>query len=113
MELAGCLYALAKYGIKNTTCFTIIPTVYCDSSYAINVLTNWKNNWKKKGWIKSDKKIPENLHLIKKYDIIEEKGYKINLKKVEGHNGVLGNIIADKLATGQMTEQEVMKRYGK
>ena len=111
MELAAALYALAKFGTEVSE-WTQPQIVYCDSAYTINTLTNWKNNWKANGWIKSDKKVPENLQLIQKYDKIEEKGYRIELKKVKGHSGFLGNEIADKLATNTMTEQEVMKKYG-
>ena len=113
MELMACLFALCKFGDPLTLAIFEQPTIiYCDSAYAINTLTNWKNNWKRNGWIKSDKKIPENLTIIQKYDIIEEKGYKIELRKIEGHKGILGNELADALATGRMTEQEVMRKYG-
>lgn len=110
MELSAALYALAAYGVEATEFY--IPIVYCDSAYAINTLTKWKNNWKYNGWIKSDKKIPENLQIIQKYDKIEEKGCKIELRKIDGHKGILGNEIADALATGRMTEEEVMRKYG-
>lgn len=109
MELRACLYALIYYGHKY---HLLVPIVYCDSAYAINTLTNWKNNWKRNGWIKSDKKVPENLTIIQKYDTIEEKGYEIELRKIDGHKGILGNELADALATGRMTEQEVMRKYG-
>jgi len=52
------------------------------------------------------------LQIIQKYDILEEKGYKIDLQKIGGHRGILGNEIADALATGRMTEKEVIERYG-
>lgn len=108
MELSAALYALAKYG-KNDF-FT--PTVYCDSMYTINTLTNWKNNWKNNNWRRPGNKPIENLQLIQNYDKIEEKGYKINLVYVKGHSSILGNHLADILATGTMTEQQVMEKYG-
>ena len=40
-------------------------------------------SWEKKGWIKSDNKIPENLDLIKPFFIYWEKGYRINLQKIK------------------------------
>ena len=107
MELSAALYALLRYGTAQPP-----QIVYCDSVYAINTLTNWKNTWKRNGWLKSDNKKPENLTIIQNYDIIERKGYKIDLKKVDGHRGILGNEIADALATGKMTEKEVMRKYG-
>lgn len=108
MELAAALYAIAKFGVKTGE----IPIVYSDSTYVVNTLTIWKNNWKQNGWIKSDKKTPENLKLIQNYDIIENNGYKIDLQKIKGHSGLLGNELADKLATAAMTEQEIMRKYG-
>jgi ribonuclease HI len=95
MELSAALCALEKYG-------KLFPpiTVYCDSAYTINTLTNWMFTWEKKGWIKSDKKTPENLKIIKKYFNLLKEGYQINLVKVKGHNNVYGNEIADRLATG-------------
>ena len=111
MELAAAVYALAAAGTYTALGFQP-PDVYCDSAYAINTLTIWKNSWKANGWKKSDNKSPENLKLIKIYDKIEEKGFEIKLKKINGHSGILGNEIADLLATGKMTEQEVMKKYG-
>lgn len=109
MELSAALYALIRFGNEYNF---FIPIVYCDSAYTINTLTKWKNNWKYNGWTKSDKKAPENLQIIQKYDRIEEKGYKIELIKIDGHKGILGNEIADALATGRMTEEEVMRKYG-
>lgn len=111
MELSACLYALITFG-KQEDWYTSIPVVYSDSAYAINTLMNWKNNWKQNNWLKSDNKEPENLNLIKIYDMIESKGYRIELRKIKGHNGELGNEIADALASGRMTEEEVFRKYG-
>jgi len=107
MELMACLCVLEVFGTHTPT-----VTVYSDSLYAINTLTNWKNNWKLNGWLRSNGAVPENLQIIQKYDILEEKGYKIDLQKIGGHRGILGNEIADALATGRMTEKEVIERYG-
>ena len=54
----------------------------------------WANN----NWIKSDKKTPENLDLIKTYYDLWQQGYRINLQKVKGHAGDKYNELADKLA---------------
>jgi ribonuclease HI len=69
-------------------------------------------NWARNGWIKSDKKEPENLDLIKAYYDHYMKGYRIDLKKVKGHAGNKYNELADKLATGVLTAEEAMKIYG-
>lgn len=95
-ELKAILYAMIMFGKSKE-----IPNVYSDSAYAINSLENWMFNWAKNGWIKSDGNIPENLDLIKTYYDFYCKGYRIVLQKVKGHNGVYGNELADKLATGK------------
>lgn len=102
MELKAILYAMVKYGKYN-------PTVYSDSRYAINVYQSWYPAWRANGWVKSDKKVPENLEIIQAYAELEDKGYHINLVKVLGHAGNYWNEIADKLATGKIDAGDVYK----
>lgn len=102
MELLAVLWAIKNYGKMR-------PIVYSDSSYCVNTFTQWMYGWANKGWIKSDKKVPENLKLVKAYYSLEQKGMKICLKKVSGHSGVKYNEIADKLATGKLKPEEVLK----
>lgn len=86
--------------------------VYSDSSYAVQTLNNWMFSWQKKGWIKSDKKPPENLDIIKAYYDLYMQGYRIQLQHIKGHVGTIGNEIADQLATGKMSNEEAMHKYG-
>ena len=107
-ELKAILYAFLKYGVKvNSNDFTEVPVVYSDSSYAVNTFNEWMFNWQKKGWIKSDKKTPENLNLIKAYFDHYQKGYRIDLRKVKGHAGDKWNEYADLLATGKITPEKI------
>ena len=69
-------------------------------------------SWARNGWVKSDKKIPENLDLIQAYYDWYQKGYRIDLRKIKGHAGNKWNEIADQLATGKITSEEVIKIYG-
>ena len=94
-ELKAILYCLIKFGNEN-------PIVFSDSAYAINTYTDWMFRWANNNWIKSDKKIPENLDLIQTYYDLWQKGYRITLKKVKGHSGNHWNEIADKLAKGEL-----------
>ena len=57
--------------------------------------------WAQKNWIKSDKKVPENLDLIKQYYTLWQRGYRIDLQKIKGHSGQRWNEMADKLAKGE------------
>ena len=96
-----------KEGAWNQPC-----EVFSDSSYCVNIFNDWMFTWASKGWIKSDKKTPENFDIIKAYYDRYRKGYRIDLKKIKGHAGNKWNELADKLATGNITEEEVMKLYG-
>ena len=79
-----------------------VPTVYSDSNYCVQTFNSWMFSWAKNGWIKSDKKTPENLDLIQAYYDWYMKGYRINLVKVRGHSGNQYNEMADGLATGKI-----------
>ena len=104
MELKAILYAFLNYGVNiNTNEFTNnIPIVYSDSNYCVQTFNSWMFSWANNGWIKSDKKTPENLDLIKAYYNWYQKGYRIDLRKVKGHAGHKWNEMADKLATGTL-----------
>lgn len=101
-ELRAILYVMLTFGESKET-----PVVYSDSAYCINTLTSWMFNWQKNGWRKSDKKIPENLDLIQGYYDLYRLGYRIDLRKIAGHAGHKWNELADDLATGRKTEEEV------
>lgn len=111
MELKAILYAFLNYGVNiNTNKFTNnIPIVYSDSNYCVQTFNSWMFSWANNGWIKSNKKTPENLDLIKAYYNWYQKGYRIDLRKVKGHNGVKWNELADLLATGKISLEEAMK----
>lgn len=107
-EIKAILYAFLKYG-KKWDSNSDIPTVYSDSNYCVNTLTLWMFSWAKDGWIKSDKKIPENLDLIRAYYDWYKKGYRINLQKISGHKGIKGNELADKLARNLIKSKDLIK----
>lgn len=81
--------------------FAVNQAIICtDSSYCLNTLTDWMYRWERNNWIKSDKKVPENLDIIKPlYKKLSGKS-SIEFLKVKGHSGLLGNELADALATG-------------
>ena len=107
-ELKAILYAFLKYGVDKDS--FQYPIIYSDSAYAINTFETWMFNWASKGWIKSDKKVPENLEIIKAYYEWYQRGKRIELCKVKGHQGNYWNEMADKLATGVITPEEVLRR---
>ena len=110
-EIKAILWVLLSKGAPVEDWFQP-PIVYSDSAYCVNTFNTWMFSWARNNWIKSDKKEPENLDLIKTYYDFWMRGYRIDLKKVKGHNGDKYNEIADKLATGELSSEEVMKNYG-
>ena len=57
----------AIMGIKNADTTTEI-TIYTDSKYVKDGITNWITNWKKKNWITASKKPVKNQDLWKELD---------------------------------------------
>ena len=66
-ELKAILYAFFNHGVKINDWNMNVPIVYSDSNYCVQTFNEWMFNWARKGWIKSDKKIQENLDLIQAY----------------------------------------------
>lgn len=96
------------YVVKNFADQETVPTIYSDSTYAIQTFSNWMFKWKENNWIKStDKKSPENLDLILEFYDLYETGKRAKFIKVKGHNGDEWNELADKLATQKITCEEV------
>lgn len=98
-ELKGILWVIENYG--NNGFF--VPVVYSDSNYSVRTYNEWMDTWANNGWIKSDKKIPENLDLIQKMYDLKHSGYQIDLHHIAGHSGNRWNELADRLAKGEAT----------
>ena len=81
-------------------------TLYTDSKYVMDGITKWLPNWKKKGWITSNKKPVKNKDL---WQILEEciNKHNIEWQWVKGHAGIPGNEKADELANQGIDELTV------
>ena len=99
-ELLAILHSLKLFGHKLGETTGEMAVVYSDSSYAVNTYNEWMFNWARRGWKKSDKKTPENLAIIQEYFNLYMDGWRIDLRKCDGHAGVEGNELADSLARG-------------
>ena len=89
--------------------------IFCDSKYSIQCVTQWAVGWEKKGWKKPGGEI-KNLELIKTMFALHQriKG-RIQVRHVNGHVGVEGNELADRmsiLAIGEKTVDFVRYRDG-
>ena len=92
MEILAAIMALKK--IKSNSQITI----YTDSTYVKNGITEWMFNWKKNDWKTASKKPVKNKDLWIKLDKLCENN-KVSWKWVKGHATNKYNNLADQLAT--------------
>ena len=85
--------------------------IYSDSAYAVNSINDWIRGWAANGWVNSKKVTVENVDLMQEiYKYIDLDNYLI--RKIRGHDGELGNELADATATGNSKKkEELIKRY--
>ncbi len=71
--------------------------LHTDSKYLLQGITEWMDNWKKRGWKTAAKKPVKNEDLWRRLDEVIGK-HKIKWVWVKGHAGNIGNERADMLA---------------
>jgi len=71
--------------------------VYTDSQYVQKGISEWLDDWKRRGWRTADKKPVKNLDLWQELDRLAE-GHRIDWHWVRGHSGHPENERADALA---------------
>jgi len=91
MELTAVIEALAA--LKRP----VSATVYSDSQYVLNGISQWIHGWKKNGWRTSDKKPVKNADLWQKLDHLASL-HNLEWVWVKGHAGHPENERADALA---------------
>ncbi len=94
MELMATIMALKK--IKNKT----EVTIYTDSKYVKDGITDWIKKWKLNNWKNSKNKLVKNKDLWVKLDNSCQK-HKVNWKWVKAHAGNKYNNLVDKLAVSK------------
>lgn len=111
MELTAIIAASVLY--EHYYPFNLV-SLYSDSTYAIKSLFEWREKWKENDWKKSNGEKVLNLDLIQEFDELREINTLNFFEKtvIPGHSGNLFNELADKLATGEITVNEVMEKYG-
>ncbi len=107
MELQGAievLKQLQKYLKQTSVGEGFVVRLFSDSKYVVDGISKWVLGWKKKGWKKADKKVPDNLDLWKELDRL--KGMFVNLQFiwVKGHNDHPQNERCDYLANKALDE---------
>jgi len=97
MELTAAIEALnALKGSRKVVLHT-------DSRYVMHGITEWLDNWKKRGWKTAAKKPVKNQDLWMALDEAIER-HDITWKWVKGHDGDPGNEEADMLANRGIDE---------
>ncbi len=71
--------------------------LYTDSRYVMQGITEWMDNWKRRGWKTSNRKPVKNRDLWQALDE-ECQRHQIDWRWVRGHTGNAGNERADELA---------------
>lgn len=79
--------------------------IYSDSEYCVKGFNEWLDNWKRKGWRKSDKKPVANRALWKQVDELRSDKY-VEVVKVRAHSGNEGNEMANALAVEAAQDYE-------
>ena len=92
MELMAPIMALKKIKSKSDV------TIFTDSTYVKNGITEWIKKWEKNGWKSSNKKTIKNKDLWVKLNDLCQKN-KVIWKWVKGHSNNKYNSLADELAT--------------
>ena len=91
MELMAAITALETLTKPSTV------LLHTDSKYVLQGITEWIDNWKKRGWKTAAKKPVKNEDLWRRLDSAIQK-HKIDWVWVKGHSGNKGNDLADMLA---------------
>ena len=74
-----------------------------DSKYLMDGITQWLENWKKKGWKTAAKKPVKNEDLWRRLDLLVQQ-HQIEWHWVKGHSGHDENVYVDELANQAIDE---------
>lgn len=80
-------------------------TLYTDSKYVRDGITQWIDKWKKNGWRTSGRKPVKNVDLWKRLDGLCETHH-VEWQWVKGHDGNEGNEMVDGLAQQEARKYE-------
>lgn len=100
MELQAIIAALqlTQTRYKNEKC-----VIKSDSAYCVNMINDWIYKWYHNNWTRYKGQPIENLELVKQiWEYLKIEWSNFTIEKVPGHKDILGNVIADYLATNNL-----------
>ena len=97
MELLAAIEGLGALG---EPCSVSLAT---DSTYVMKGITEWIDNWKRRGWKTASKKPVANADLWRRLDEQNQR-HDVHWRWVKGHSGDAGNERADALANRGIDE---------
>jgi len=100
MEMTAVLKAILYAGKSEALIFS-------DSQYCVKGLNEWRHKWKKSGWRRGQSALA-NAELWQELDAAANAS-RATFKWIRGHNGNLGNELADRLAETGRTGGFVME----
>ena len=108
MELRALIFALKWIQARSTH---ETYTIYSDSRYCVTMVNEWIWTWAKNNWKNSKKQIVENYELvIELYNLLNVDFPNWVIKKCTGHAGIVGNEIADSLASNNQAKFAKIKK---
>lgn len=82
-------------------------TVLSDSQYSIQAITKWAKGWKRRGWKLRDNSPVKNLEIIQPlYSLYEKIKESVDVVHINGHVGIEGNELADRMSFLAISERE-------
>lgn len=106
MELSAAIGALEAL---RSACAV---TIYTDSVYVQQGITQWLAGWRARGWKTADKKPVKNQDLWQRLDEAASR-HQVQWLWVKGHAGNTGNEAADRLANEAIDELLAQQRQDK
>lgn len=97
MELMAAIIGLESL---KESCRVSLTT---DSKYVMSGITDWINNWKKRGWKTASRKSVKNEDLWRRLDDVNQQ-HEINWHWVKAHSGHRENELVDALANKGIDE---------
>lgn len=79
--------------------------VYTDSQLIVNIVTQWAEGWKERGWKKKSSGPIANLELVKQAYELSRKRPKAHIRWIAAHSGYRWNEYADALATAYRRDE--------